>query len=104
MANRTSRFSSRITSWATAAERSAGSSVWEPGYWSGAMMLHAHSRQPLTRLSSLSRRLYAYDYRIVSSVAEVLSAWLPADDAVTKLDTEVKLWNHLELGSTLRQA
>jgi arylsulfatase A-like enzyme len=82
----------------------AGTSLSEPAIWSGAMMLHAHYPQPFSRLNSLDRMLHADDYRIVISVDEVLSALLPADDAVTKLDTELKLWNHLELGSTLRQA
>jgi membrane-anchored protein YejM (alkaline phosphatase superfamily) len=82
----------------------AGTSLSEPAIWSGAMMLHAHYPQPFSRLNSLDRMLHTDGYRMVISVDEVLSALLPADDEVTKLDTELKLWNHLELGSTLRQA
>jgi hypothetical protein len=82
----------------------AGTSLSEPAIWSGAMMLHAHYLQPFTRLNSLDRMLHADSYRMVVSMDEVLSAILPADDDIAKLDTDKKLWNEFELGSTLRQA
>jgi hypothetical protein len=82
----------------------AGTSLSEPAIWSGAMMLHAHYLQPFSRLNSLDRMLHADDYRMLVSVDEVLSAVLPADDRIIKLDTDKKLWNHIELGSTLQEA
>jgi arylsulfatase A-like enzyme len=48
--------------------------------------------------------LRADEYRKVISMDEVLSAILPGDDNTIKLDTDKKLWNQLELGSTLQQA
>jgi hypothetical protein len=81
----------------------AGTSLSEPAIWSGAMMLHSHYVQPFSRLNSLDRMLHTDGYRIVVSMDEVLSAILPANDDLVKLDTDLKLWNNLELGSTLRQ-
>ena len=82
----------------------AGTSLSEPAIWSGAMMLHAHYPQPFSRLNSLDRMLHTDGYRMIVSADEVLSAILPSDDDLTKLDTDKKLWNQLELGSTLHQA
>lgn len=82
----------------------AGTSLSEPAIWSGAMMLHAHYPQPFSRLNSLDRMLHADDYHMVVSFDEVLSTLLPTDDPIVKLDTGTKLWNELELGSTLQQA
>jgi len=82
----------------------AGTSLSEPAIWSGAMMLHAHYLQPFERLNSLDKMLHADGYRMIVSVDEVLGAILPADDDIVKLDTDKKLWNQLELGSTLKQA
>lgn len=82
----------------------AGTSLSEPAIWSGAMMLHAHYLQPFERLNSLDRMLHTDGYRMLVSEDEVLSAILPVNDDVVKLDTDKKLWNQLELGSTLRQA
>jgi hypothetical protein len=82
----------------------AGTSLSEPTIWSGAMMLHAHYVQPFERLNSLDRMLHADHYRMLVSMDEILSIVLPADDDVVKLDTDKKLWNSFELGSTLRQA
>jgi arylsulfatase A-like enzyme len=82
----------------------AGTSLSEPAIWSGAMMLHAHYLQPFSRLNSLDKMMHADGYRMVVSVDEVLSAILPADDDLVRLDNGKKLWNELELGSTLRQA
>jgi len=82
----------------------AGTSLSEPAIWSGAMMLHAHYLQPFSRLNSLDKLLHTDGYRMIVSADEVLSVLLPADDDIVKLDTDKKLWNQLELGSTLRQA
>ena len=82
----------------------AGTSLSEPAIWSGAMMLHAHYLQPFSRLNSLDTMLHADGYSMVVSMDEVLSNLLPSNDAVVKLDTDKKLWNEFELGSTLKQA
>jgi len=82
----------------------AGTSLSEPAIWAGAMMLHAHYLQPFERLNSLDRMLHADGYRMIVSYDEVLRVILPGDDDVVKLDTDKKLWNEFELGSTLQQA
>ena len=82
----------------------AGTSLSEPAIWSGAMMLHTHYLQPFERLNSLDKMLHTDGYRMLVSEDEVLSVILPSDDDVVKLDTDKKLWNQLELGSTLKQA
>lgn len=82
----------------------AGTSLSEPAIWSGAMLLHAHYPQPFSRLNSLDRMLHIDGYREIVSNDEVLSMILPQNDDVVRLDTNLKLWNQLEIGSTLRQA
>jgi arylsulfatase A-like enzyme len=82
----------------------AGTSLSEPAIWSGAMMLHAHYLQPFERLNSLDRMAHADGYRMIVSVDEVLSAILPPNDDLVRLDTDKKLWNQYEIGSTLQQA
>jgi hypothetical protein len=82
----------------------AGTSLSEPAIWSGAMLLHAHYLQPFSRLNSLDRMLHADHYRMLVSMDEVLSAILPRDDGIVKLDADGKLWNEYEIGSTLQQA
>jgi Sulfatase len=82
----------------------AGTSLSEPAIWAGAMMLHAHYLQPFSRLNSLDRMLHVDDYKTIVSMDEVLSLILPANEVEVKLDTDKKLWNEYELGSTLRQA
>ena len=82
----------------------AGTSLSEPAIWSGAMMLHSHYPQPFSRLNSLDRMLHVDGYRMLVSNDEILSVILPPDDDIVRLDKNVKLWNQLELGSTLRQA
>ena len=82
----------------------AGTSLSEPAIWSGAMMLHAHYLQPFSKLNSLDRVLHTDGYKMLVSVDEVLSALLPADDDIVRLDSDKKLWNQLEIGSTLREA
>jgi len=82
----------------------AGTSLSEPTIWSGALLLHSHYLQPFSRLNSLDRMLHTDGYRMLVSVDEVLSAIMPADDNIVRLDSDKKLWNSFELGSTLRQA
>lgn len=82
----------------------AGTSLSEPAIWSGAMMLHAHYVQPFSRLNSLARMLHTDGYRVIVSWDEILSVILPPDDDIVKLDTDKKLWNELEIGSTLKEA
>jgi len=82
----------------------AGTSLSEPAIWSGAMMLHAHYAQPFSRLNSLDRLLHTDGYRMIVSADEILSVILPSDDDIVRLDTDKKLWNQLEIGSTLKQA
>jgi len=82
----------------------AGTSLSEPAVWAGATLLHAHYPQPFSKLNSLDRMLHTDRYRMLVSADEVLSAILPVNDDLVKLDTDKKLWNQLELGSTLRQA
>jgi hypothetical protein len=82
----------------------AGTSLSEPAIWSGAMLLHAHYPQPFSRLNSLDRMLHTDGYREIVSNDEILSVILPQNDDVVRLDTDLKLWNQLEIGSTLRQA
>ena len=82
----------------------AGTSLSEPAIWAGAMMLHAHYLQPFSKLNSLDRLAHTDAYEEIVSVDEVLSAILPPDDGIVKLDSDKKLWNQLEIGSTVRQA
>ena len=82
----------------------AGTSLSEPAIWSGAMMLHAHYAQPFSRLNSLDRLLHTDGYRMIVSADEILSVILPPNDDIVKLDTDKKLWNQFEIGSTLKQA
>ena len=81
----------------------AGTSLSEPAIWSGAMLLHAHYLQPFWRINSLERMLQMDRYQMVISADEVLTAILSPKDELVSLDTDKKLWNELELGSTLRQ-
>ena len=81
----------------------AGTSLSEPAIWSGAMLLHAHYLQPFWRINSLERMLQVDRYQMVISADEVLTAILSPKDELVSLDTDKKLWNELELGSTLRQ-
>ena len=82
----------------------AGTSLSEPAIWSGAMMLHDHYLQPFSRLNSLDRVMHNDGYLMMVSIDEVLSAVLPADEPLLRLDTDKKLWTRIELGSTLQQA
>jgi len=81
----------------------AGTSLSEPAIWTGALLLHAHYLQPFSRLNSLDKMLHADHYRSMVSMDDVLTPILPADDGMVKLDNDKKLWNELELSSTLTQ-
>ena len=82
----------------------AGTSLSEPAIWAGAMLLHAHYLQPFTRLNSLEKLAAADGYRMVVSDDEILRQLLSPVDNLVKLDTDKKIWNQLEVCSTIRQA
>ena len=82
----------------------AGTSLSEPALWAGATMLHAHYLEPFSKVNGLEQMLRADNYHMVVSMDEVLKEILSPSDNLTKLDMDKELWNHLEIGSTLRQA
>lgn len=82
----------------------AGTSLSEPAIWAGVTLLHAHYQQPFAKLNNLDRMAHMDGYRMLVSIDEVLREILPADDDLVKLDSDKKLWNRLEIGSTLEQA
>jgi hypothetical protein len=82
----------------------AGTSLSEPAIWAGAMLLHAHYLQPFTRVNSLEKLVVADGYQMVISDDEILRQLLSPADNLVKLDTDKKLWNQLEVCSTIRQA
>ncbi|HUJ93396.1 MAG TPA: sulfatase-like hydrolase/transferase, partial [Candidatus Bathyarchaeia archaeon] len=82
----------------------AGTSLSEPAIWAGAALLHAHYMQPFSKVNSLEKLARADGYQMVVSYDEVLSQILSPSDDLVKLDTDKKLWNQLELCSTVRQA
>jgi arylsulfatase A-like enzyme len=82
----------------------AGTSLSEPALWAGAMMLHAHYLQPFSKVNGLEQMLRADHYHMVVSMDEVVKEILSPSDDLVKLDMDKKLWNHLEIGDTLRQA
>jgi arylsulfatase A-like enzyme len=82
----------------------AGTSLSEPALWAGAMMLHAHYLQPFSKVNGLEQMLRADHYHMVVSMDEVAKEILLPSDDLVKLDMDKKLWNHLEIGDTLRQA
>ena len=82
----------------------AGTSLSEPALWAGAMMLHAHYLQPFSKVNGLEQMLRTDDYQMVVSMDEVVKEILSPDDPLVKLDEDKTLWNHLEIGDTLRQA
>jgi Sulfatase len=81
----------------------AGTSLSEPTIWSGAMLLHAHYLQPFAKVNSLEKLARTDGYRMVVSYDEVLSQLLSPSDDLVKLDTDKKVWNQLEVCSTVRQ-
>jgi hypothetical protein len=79
----------------------AGTSLSEPAIWAGALLLHSHYMQPFSRLNSLEKLLRTDGYQMFISEDEVLSELIPPAKEVIRLDTNKRLWNQLELGSTL---
>ena len=82
----------------------AGTSLSEPALWAGATMLHAHYLQPFSKVNGLEQMLRTDDYHMVVSMDEVVKEILLPSDDLVKLDLDKQLWNHLEIGSTVRQA
>ena len=80
----------------------AGTSLSEPAIWAGAMLLHAHYQQPFAKLNSLAKLARVDGYRMVVSYDEILRQVLLQEDVV-KLDTDKKIWNQLEVCSTIGQ-
>jgi len=82
----------------------AGTSLSEPAIWAGALLLHAHFMQPFERLNSLEKLAKTDGYQMVVSYDEILREILSPSDDLIKLDTDKKLWNQLEVCSTVQQA
>jgi arylsulfatase A-like enzyme len=82
----------------------AGTSLSEPAIWAGALQLHAHFMQPFERVNSLEKLAKADGYQMMVSYDEILSEILSPSDDLIKLDTDKKLWNQLEVCSTVEQA
>jgi hypothetical protein len=82
----------------------AGTSLSEPTIWAGAMLLHAHYIEPFSRVDSLETLARVDGYHMMVSYDEVLSQLLMPSGNLTKLDTDLKLWNQLEVCSTIKQA
>ena len=82
----------------------AGTSLSEPAIWAGALLLHAHYLQPFARINSLEKLARADGYRMVVSYDEILRQLLSPSDDLVKLDTDKKLWNQLDVCSTIQQA
>jgi hypothetical protein len=82
----------------------AGTSLSEPTIWAGAMLLHAHYMEPFSKVDSLETLARVDGYHMMVSYDEVLSQLLSSSDNLTKLDTNLKLWNQLEVCSTIKQA
>jgi hypothetical protein len=82
----------------------AGTSLSEPAIWAGALLLHAHFMQPFERVNSLERLAKTDGYQMMVSYDEILREILSPSDELIKLDTDKKLWNQLEVCSTVQQA
>jgi hypothetical protein len=82
----------------------AGTSLSEPAIWAGALLLHAHFMQPFERLNSLEKLVKTDGYQMVVSYDEILGEILSPSDDLVKLDTDKKLWNQMEICSTVEQA
>ncbi len=81
----------------------AGTSLSEPAIWAGALLLHAHFMQPFERVNSLEKLAKTDGYQMMVSYDEVLREILSPSDNLIKLDTDKKLWNQLEVCSTVQQ-
>jgi nitrate reductase NapE component len=82
----------------------AGTSLSEPAIWAGALLLHAHFMKPFERVNSLEKLVNADGYQMIVSDDEILHEILSPSDSLIKLDTDKKLWNQLEVCSTIEQA
>ncbi len=82
----------------------AGTSLSEPAIWAGALLLHAHFMQPFERVNSLEKLAKTDGYQMMVSYDEILREILSPSDELIKLDTDKKLWNQLEVCSTVQQA
>jgi hypothetical protein len=82
----------------------AGTSLSEPAIWAGALLLHAHFMQPFERVNSLEKLIETDGYQMVVSYDEILREILSPSDDLIKLDTDKKLWNQIEICSTVQQA
>jgi hypothetical protein len=82
----------------------AGTSLSEPAIWAGALLLHAHFMQPFERVNSLEKLLKTDGYQMMVSYDEILREILSPSDDLIKVDTDKKLWNQLEVCSTVQQA
>jgi arylsulfatase A-like enzyme len=60
--------------------------------------------QPFERLNSLEKLAKTDGYKMVVSDDEILREILSPSDDLIKLDTDKKLWNQLEVCSTIQQA
>ena len=81
----------------------AGTSLSEPSIWSGTLLLHAHYAQPFQRVDSLEKLARADGYQMVITYDEILRRLIAPTDDVLKLDLDKKLWNAVELSSTIEQ-
>jgi hypothetical protein len=82
----------------------AGTSLSEPAIWAGALLLHAHFMQPFERVNSLEKLAKTDGYQMMVSYDEILREILSPSDDLIKLDSDKKLWNQLEVCSTVQQA
>jgi len=82
----------------------AGTSLSEPAIWAGALLLHSHFMQPFGRVNSLEKLAKTDGYQMMVSDDEILREILSPSDDLIKLDTDKKLWNQLEVCSTVQQA
>ncbi len=81
----------------------AGTSLSEPGIWSGALLLHTHLPQPFEKVNSLQTMAQVDGYHTVVSYDTVLRQMFPASQDMIKLDTDKGLWNQFEACSTVQQ-
>ena len=81
----------------------SGTSLSEPGIWSGALLLHAHFPQPFDEVNALRTLARTDGYQLVTSYDTVLRQLFTPNDEMTKLDTSKTLWNEYEACSTVEQ-
>src|SRR5258708_23540950 len=82
----------------------AGTSLSEPAIWAGAELLHTHYPEPFETVDNLATLTPTDHHRMIASMDEMLSQVLKPADDVTLLDTDKKLWNQLEICSTINQS